>query len=216
MLCCLDTFFHIFIYYVETPNATLETSTDPNEYVIPEEGDDPPPKIPYPERSTVPVSEFNTPFLATMAFPSLFPFGNGDPFGNYINANKKTVIEKIRHLIFFTEKEVVFGKTRLVSRFARHPRFILWACNIFFRHRTLAQGDIYLKQYPGDANKTVAEIQEMLEEKQATYMINNIRRYMANIPGTPSYWFNAAAELDAIIDSRGPPTLFFTYTYADR
>ena len=151
-----------------------------------------------------------------MAFPSLFPFGNGDPFGIYINSKKKKTIEKIRHLIFFCEKELTLGKIRQVSRFARHPRFILWACNIYFRHRTLDQGDIYLQQNPGDANKTVAEIQAMLEENQSSNMINNIRRYMANIPGTPSYWFNAAAQLDAIVDGRGPPTFFFTFSYADR
>ena len=113
-------------------------------------------------------------------------------------------------------REVVSGVERNVSRFARHPRFILWACNIYFRHRTLDQGDIYLQQNPGDANKTIEEIQSMLEETQSANLINNIRRYMANIPGSPSYWFNAAAELDAIIDSRGPPHFFFTFTYADR
>ena len=204
------------LYFQETTHPTLETATDPNEYIIPEDGDDEPPRIPYPVRDAVPVSEFNTPFLATMAFPALFPFGNGDPFGTYINAHKKTTIEKLRHLIFFCEKEVVSGVERNVSRFARHPRFILWACNIYFRHRTLDQGDIYLQQNPGDANKTIEEIQSMLEETQSANLINNIRRYMANIPGSPSYWFNAAAELDAIIDSRGPPHFFFTFTYADR
>lgn len=36
--------------------------------------------VDYPTRSSTPLSEFKTPYLASMAFPGLFPTGRGDPF----------------------------------------------------------------------------------------------------------------------------------------
>lgn len=104
----------------------------------------------------------------------------------------------------------------MVYRFAKHPRFILWIYNIHYRHRTLGQGDIYIKQHPGDANLSVQEIPDLLTSKRPNNIINNIRRYMANIPGTISYWYNINAKLKEIIESKGPPHVFFTLSFADR
>ena len=151
-----------------------------------------------------------------MAFPSLFPTGRGDPNGLFVNSKEKSDLLKIRHLIKYAEEVIENGQKRFVSRFAQHPRFILWAHNVFFRHRTISQANIYLKQNPGDANKTIEEIKKMLTEKTSTNLINNVRRYMANIPGTPSYWYNVSQELNAIIESKGPPHGFFTFSFADR
>jgi Helitron helicase-like domain at N-terminus len=46
-------------------------------------------------------------------------------------------------------------------------------------------------------------------------VLKRLQRYMANIPGTQSYWHNASKDLEAIILNKGPPHIFFTYTYAD-
>ena len=61
-------------------------------------------KIRWPERGQIPVSEFKVEFLATMAFPTLFPDSKGDP----TNSGTKrdiTFCEKIKHLIKFGEKK---------------------------------------------------------------------------------------------------------------
>ena len=198
----------------------LNVAHDPRPYFIPTDETESAttskttPVLPWPDHDNIPVSEFSTPFLATMAFPTLFPYGEGDPFGIYFNANKKTFIEKVRHLIMFSQKNK--NTEEYVCRFARHARFIQWICNVYYRRRTLDQGDIYLRQCPGDANKSVEEIQQLLKDKKAEGLINNINRYMSNIPGTSSYWFNVSAQLDAIIECKGPPHFFFTLTYADR
>ena len=41
-------------------------------------------------------------------------------------------------------------------------------------------------------------------------------RYVGNIAGTNAYWNRVREELKAIITNVGPPTLFFTFSSADR
>ena len=72
-------------------------------------------KIKWPERSQIPVSEFKVEFLATMAFPTLFPDSKGNP----TNSGKKrdvTFGEEIKHLIKFGEK----NDEKWHYRFAEH------------------------------------------------------------------------------------------------
>ena len=147
-----------------------------------------------------------------MAFPSLFPYGTGDPFGVYKESSKKTRLQKIQHLLRYCE--LINGV--LVSRFAEHPRFVLWVHNLVVRHRMLQEGDVYLQQNPGDANLTSEAIQDMLNNNDNQGLINRMRLYMANVPGTGPYWHKCNSELKAIIDQKGPPHLFFTFSFADR
>ena len=175
---------------------------------------DKPPNVPYPERSEEPLSDYNTAFLASMAFPTLFPKAGGDPFGVYANSSQKTQLAKLQHLLMYGECD---SDGSLYSRFAAHPRFVLWAFNITYRHRTLSQGDIYLKQNPGDANLTIDQLKALTENNhKGSHVIDNIRRYMANIPGTPSYWYQVNGKLKAIIESKGPPQVWFTLSFGDR
>ena len=82
-------------------------------------------KIRWPEKGQKPVSEFGVEFLATMAFPTLFPDGKGDPT-NSATKRDATLAEKIKHLVKFGEKNG--GKWHY--RFAAHPRFAYWAFNM--------------------------------------------------------------------------------------
>jgi len=65
-----------------------------------------------------PLNEYNTPYLATMVFPTLFPDGKGDPANPAILKNV-TLKEKVNHLIKFAEKK----DSKWIYRFANHPRF---------------------------------------------------------------------------------------------
>jgi hypothetical protein len=55
-----------------------------------------------------PLNEYNTPFLATMAFPCLFPDGKGDPT-NPALFREISLSNKIQHLIKFAEWIVKSG-----------------------------------------------------------------------------------------------------------
>ena len=70
--------------------------------------------------------------LATMAFPTLFPDGKGDPT-NQVLLRDVSFHERIKHLLKFAE--IIDGKW--VYRFANHPRFSYWAFNMIQRKRIL-------------------------------------------------------------------------------
>ena len=92
-------------------------------------------KTAWPNRGSKPLNEFKIQLLATMAFPTLFPDGTGDPT-NTATKRHATLGEKVKHLIKFAEN--INGKW--VYRFASHPRFAYWAFNMIQRHRLLGQG----------------------------------------------------------------------------
>ena len=87
-----------------------------------------------PTTDNEPLSEFSTPNLAIMGFPTFFPDGDGDPT---IPAILRDVpfSEKVKHLIKIAKKV----KGHWVFPFARHPQFSYWALNITQRKSTLQQ-----------------------------------------------------------------------------
>lgn len=159
------------------------------------------------------MSEFSTPYLTAGAFPTLFPYGTGDPFALTEDSSFEKPLTKIRHLLKYTEQDRNGG---FVSRFAQHPRFVLWIYNVYYRHRTLSLGDVYIKQNPNDANLTVDELIDLTRNGSNTEIIKRLQLYMANIPGTPSYWHNVNNQLKAIMESKGLPHFFYTLSFADR
>ena len=109
------------------------------------------------------LNEFGTEYLASLAFPSLFPDTKGDPTNlslqrEIASSETQSFSEKIKHLIKFAEQ-----KGNLYYRFAAHPRFAFWAYNMLYRRRLLGQGSFYIKQNPSDANLTLNELQEMVQ-----------------------------------------------------
>ena len=123
------------------------------------------------------------PYFGASCFPTLFFSKNGDLYGNTEHSSAATLIHKVRYLIEYCE--TING--RYISRFAKHIRFICWIFNIYYRHRTLSQGDIYIQQNPADARLTVDSIRQMIQNNETAGLLNRIKRYIANIPGTPSY-----------------------------
>ena len=166
--------------------------------------------IEWPTVTDEPLNEYQTPFLATMAFPSLFPDGRADPTNQAILSDVP-LQERIKHLIKFGE--IVDGKW--VYRFASHPRFSYWALNMLLRKRTLEQTGIFLKQNPGEAHLTIDELREMAENNDVSVFMSKISRYVGNIAGTNAYWHKVREDLKAIITNVGAPTVFFTFSSAD-
>ena len=167
-------------------------------------------KINWPSIDDQPLNEYTTPFLATLAFPTLFPDENGDPtnpclqrdipFGN-----------RIQHLLKYSEN--IDGKW--VYRFSSHPRFSYWALNMIQRKRAIQQTSIFLKQNPDESHLTVEELQEMACNNNSSTFMSKLSRYVANITGSSAYWFKVKEDLKAIIEAKGAPTIFFTFSSAD-
>ena len=83
----------------------------------------------WPQLSKAPSNEFTTEGLATMAFPTLFPYGTGDPTTKD-REQPVSLSESFKHLISFGERR----NNKFIWRFASHPRFMYWALNMKQRH----------------------------------------------------------------------------------
>ena len=167
-------------------------------------------KISWPTIENEPLNEYSTPFLATMAYPSLFPDSKGDPTNPGL-LHEIPFLNKVQHLIKFAEK---IGN-KWVYRFASHPRFSYWALNMIQRKRTLQQSAIFLKQNPAEAHLTIDQLCNMAFSKNSSSFMLKLFRYVGNITGSPSYWFKVREDLKAIISHKEPPTKFFTFSAAD-
>ena len=162
--------------------------------------------ISWPPIQKEPFNEYATPFLATMAFPTLFPDGKADPTSPNLNRDVP-FNSSIKHLLKFGE----FKNGQWNYRFAKHPRFSNWALNMIQRKRTLEQGSIFIKQNPGDAHFTIEQVREMASSNASTVFMSKLSRYVANITGSNAYWHKVRNVLKTIITTKGVPTIFFYF-----
>ena len=166
--------------------------------------------MPWPTVDNEPMNEYLTPFLATLAFPTLFPDGKGDPTNPSLRRDIP-LGERVKHLLKFGENK----NGKWVYRFATHPRFAYWALNMIQRKRILQQTGMFLKQNPGEAHLTAEELRQMAASNNTSVFISKISRYLSNITGSDAYWQKAKEELKAVIAHAGAPTFFFTFSSAD-
>ena len=139
-----------------------------------------------------------------MAFPTLFPFGKGDPTSR-ARQHGVTRTEAFKHLIKFAER-MSDGKYRWM--FASRPRFPYWALDMKQRHQLLSQANIYLRQHPTDANMTMEELKEMVNSMSGKQMVNRVQHYVSKVQGTNQCWYQCLQELLALIEQKGCPTFF--------
>ena len=86
------------------------------------------------------MNEFKTDGLATMAFPTLFSYGKGDPT-NRARRQSITLTEAFKHLMKFA---VRLANGMFQWRFASHPRFPL----LGIEYETTAPGVVTSKYLP--------------------------------------------------------------------
>ncbi|XP_066929609.1 uncharacterized protein [Clytia hemisphaerica] len=166
---------------------------------------------------TSPLSEFNTPYLASLAFPTLFPDTKGDPTNPAIirriaQSETEDFAEKLKHLIKFAELN---ENGKWYYRFASHPRFAFWGFNMLYRKRLINQGNFFIKQNPGDANLSIDELQDMINNNNYSFVMKKLQRYSKNVTGTNAYWYDVKEKLKATITQMGTPTIFWTLSMAD-
>ena len=133
-----------------------------------------------------PYSEFSTSCLATLAFPTLFPDGNGDPTNKGLrraisDKDTESFSMHLKHLNKFGEKI----NDLWVFRFSSHPRFGYWAYNMLYGKRLLSQGNFYIKQNM-DGVPTIEELRPMLHSDSYGNIMNKIQYYAKNVSGTNS------------------------------
>lgn len=109
------------------------------------------------------------------------------------------------------------SRRRFYFPFAEHPRFAFWASDLVRRHRILDQTKVYLRQCERDAGLTLEDLRARLEAggEQANTLIGRMMAYGANITGSSGYWAKRANELLSLVEQRGVPTVFYTFSYAD-
>ena len=125
---------------------------------------------------------------------------------------QETVWSHLKHLVKFA-KRLPNGKYRW--RFASHPRFSYWALDMKQRHQLLSQSNVYLHQHPTDANMTIEELREMVNSMSGKQMVHQLQRYVSKVQGTNPYSYQRLQELLALIEQKGCPTFFFTFSAAD-
>ncbi|CAB4010472.1 Hypothetical predicted protein, partial [Paramuricea clavata] len=130
----------------------------------------------WPSVENEPINEYQVSHLATMALPTLFPDGKGDPTNQGL-LRDVSLQERIKHLLKFAE----IIDCKWVYRFANHPRFSYWAFNMIQRKRILQQSGIFLKQNPGEAHLTIDELREMAASNDANVFMSKVSRYVGNI-----------------------------------
>ena len=165
----------------------------------------------WPELGERGINEYSTEGLATQVFPTLFPFGKGDP----TTQQRHHAISRsdgFKHLIRYSDKSPN-GTSRW--RFASHPRFPYWALNMKHRHQLLSQSKIYLQRNPSDANLTIEQLQDMVGRMDYTNLIKRLQRYASKIQGSRQYWYSRYEDLKALLHQKGSPTFFWTVSSAD-
>ena len=167
--------------------------------------------VDWPDIAGQPINEFRTPGLASQAFPTLFPYGSGDPTypGHQCEVS---LTEGFKHLIKYGKKTT---SNNLHWRFANHPCFLYWALNMKLRHQLLSQVKVYLHHNPGDANLTVEELRAMVGNLSSEHLIKQLQQYAAKVQGSNQFWFQRQQELRALLDQKRPPTFFWTVSSAD-
>ena len=164
----------------------------------------------WPTVQNEPLNEYKTSYLATLAFPTLFPDGKGDPTIPSLNRDVPFA-SRIKHLLKFGE----WLHDHWVYRFAEHPRFSYWALNMIQWRRILQQSSIFIKQNPGDSHLTIDQLREMASANSSALLMTKLSRYVGNILGSNAYWYKQREELKSIIAAKGVPTIFFTFSSAD-
>ena len=162
-----------------------------------------------------PLSDYSTPYLQSMAFPHLFPFGDGD-------VTKKdrqftvTMTNANKHLVCYAH----FNRQTEIWHypFVEDARWVFWAQNTAERQRRNSQKTVYLAKNPEDANLTKAELREIVQGSGEAFqsLMGRMHSYLANIFGSPAYLYKARKELEALMDQEVVCSIWFSFFAADQ
>lgn len=154
----------------------------------------------WPHLDRQPLNEFTSEGYICMAFPALFPTGQGD-----LNAPRLRRINKHQYFKFLLQYRD--------GRFANDKRFPYFAYNTLARHDAINCGAVYVRRN-GMQNLTVGDLIAIARRPDHD-LAASIMYYGVNLRGTRAYWKQRSAELTQMVHQLGAPTVFFTLTAAD-
>ena len=168
---------------------------------------------PWPAAGKV-LSDYDTPGIQAMAFPTLFPLGKGD-VTQKTRRVEVSLTESNQHLLKYCYYDQNRGK--YVYPFAEHERWCFWAQNTAERHRANTQKSVYLHQTDEHANLTEDELQEIVNEggDRLKEILGRMNAYNANINGSNAYLYQRRKELEALMFQKGLCTIWFSLSQAD-
>ena len=160
------------------------------------------------------LSDYGTPGIQAMAFPTLFPYGCGD-------ATKKdrrvevTLTDANQHLLNYAvwdpEREVWFYP------FAKHSRWAHWSQNTAERHRANGQKSVWLSKTNEAANLTEEDMANLVQQGGAALdqLLGGMQAFNANINGSNAYLHKWKTNLEALMEQEGMCSFWFSLSMAD-
>ena len=155
------------------------------------------------------LNDFSTPSLQCLAFPTLFPYGEGDVTRNS-RIYEVTLIESIKHLLNYAVADPSDSNTYFYP-FVIHNRWMHWAQNTAKRHRIQGQQNMYMSRNADTATLNESDLRRLIDNNnpQLDVIIRNMQTYNGNINGSSSYFYKKRLEAE------GSPTCWYTFTAAD-
>lgn len=168
----------------------------------------------WPVQSKDCVKEFGNPGLFAKCFPSIFPYGIGDPTSKtrHISVSLSDGIHHLQKYAYVTLEQ------KLVWPFAQHRIAPFYAHDVHLRQALLGQSAIFLKQNENADAEFPASREAFLEALQdptrSSRIMKLINRYAGNCLGTNGYWSRRKEELVSLCEAKAPH-LWWTLSAAD-
>ena len=181
-------------------NEDLPPATSANPIVLPPGGQ--------------PLNDYDTPNLQSMAFPTLFPYGEGD-VTNADRTETVTMCEANKHLLWYCVRN---QDGEFEYPFAQHTKWMYWAQNTDERHRLNQLKQVYQRRSPEFTGMEVNELRAMAiqrNEDELRRMTSSMQAFSGQVLGSDSYFYKKRKELEALMQAEGSPTLWFTFSAAD-
>jgi len=156
----------------------------------------------WPSVESAHVDEYTTEGYITMAFPTLFPTGEGD----YLRPRPINIKpwEYFKHLIRYKD-----------GRFAAHPSFPFYAMNSIARFHAQKSGAYLFKKSVQLKDLSVGDIKHQLQFDDGEQLAKQLHRLPEILKGSKAFWKKERKLLRSMISQIGCPTFFFTLSAAD-
>ena len=162
--------------------------------------------IQWPRQGTCPANEYAEIGLFSQCFPSLFPQGAAD-YSHICPAKPRVKEVKmgdwLKYLLCYRD-----------GRFATHPRFRYYAWNMIQRQRVNQTGQVYVKMDENQRAMPAEELSNLLNAGN-TNILNSLLHFSSGFRDTMQWKMSKRLELYDMIEFKGMPTFFITFSAAD-
>ncbi|CVL09016.1 uncharacterized protein FMAN_14288 [Fusarium mangiferae] len=157
-----------------------------------------------PNMHSTSLNEFNrSQALLSLAFPALFPTGQGD----FVEPRQRGIKygDYIERLMKFHD-----------GRFPRRPRFPYVAFDTLMRQQVNQRSSFFIKK---DGRRTEVDIAHLRaafdsDTPEAKSLLNSIIRCSSSLRGTRPFWGGRRHQLEAYVHGLGCPGIFLTFSAA--